>query len=169
MPKKFDKSVFIGRFKEESGEHLARLERDLLTLEKNLRDQKLLEEMMREAHTMKGSATMMGFKRIAGLAHAFEDALSKIKEGEVEPGDPHFELLLKVLDTIKALLEDKLAWEEKGVAYPYVANLEKKIDKMSGTTEKKSPSLRGRPTHSRRINSAPEVISAAKIASLRSQ
>lgn len=141
MPKKFDKSQFIGRFKEETNEHVSRLEKCLLALEKNPQDLKLIEEMMREAHTLKGSATMMGFKRIADLSHAFEDALAKINEGEVEPGDPHFELLLKVLDTIKPLLEDKLAWEDKGVAYPHVMNLEKQIEKMFRGGKAPTPTL----------------------------
>lgn len=136
MAKKFDKSVFIAQFKEETNEHLAYLEKDILSLEKNPKDTKLIEEMMREAHTLKGSSTMMGYKRIADLAHKFEDAVLQIKEAKIKPTDAHFELLFKVLDAIKPLLEDKLTWPDKGVAYPTVVEIEKKIDKMFGTTER---------------------------------
>jgi two-component system chemotaxis sensor kinase CheA len=121
--KRFDTSAFISRFKEETNEHLVELEKDLLRLERNTRDHQLLDDMMREAHTLKGSATMMGYKRIAELAHAFEDALSQIKKGGVEPGDPHFELLLQVLDTMKPLMEDKLTWPESGVDQTHVEGL----------------------------------------------
>lgn len=38
MAKKFDKSVFIAQFKEETNEHLAKLEKDILSLEKNPKD-----------------------------------------------------------------------------------------------------------------------------------
>lgn len=100
MVKSFDKSAFIGQFKEETNEHLARLEKDILVLEKNPKDAKLIEDMMRVAHTLKGSSTMMGYKRIADLAHKFEDAISRIKEAKIEPRDSHFELLFKLLDTI---------------------------------------------------------------------
>jgi len=121
--KRFDKSAFISRFKEETNDHLAELEKNLLRLERNTRDHQLLDDMMREAHTLKGSATMMGYKRIAELAHVFEDALLQIKQGGIDPGDPHFELLLEVLDTMKPLMEDKLTWSESGVDQPHVEDL----------------------------------------------
>jgi len=100
----FDKSAFESRFREETTEHLARLEADLLELEKDAGNRKLLEDMMREAHTMKGAASMMGHGRIANLAHAIEDALSRIGKGEVEPDQRYFELLFKTLDSVKPLL-----------------------------------------------------------------
>lgn len=58
----FDKSKFVNQFKEETLEHLQNLNSGLLKLEKSPNDKPLLEEMMREAHTIKGSSTMMGLK-----------------------------------------------------------------------------------------------------------
>ena len=46
-------------FKTESAEHLARLDDGLLRLEKNCSDQAVLEEVFREAHSMKGAARML--------------------------------------------------------------------------------------------------------------
>lgn len=119
----FDKSKFIGQFKSETREHLQRLNGGLLKLEKNRADKPLLDEMMREAHTIKGSAAMMGFKRISDIAHGMETGLEKALKGQVELKKAHFDILFKCLDSIDPLLEDKIIWESKGMTRPYVDDL----------------------------------------------
>ena len=71
------------------------LNNGLLALEKNVKDKPLLESLMRTVHTLKGSAVIAGFKRIVELAHKLEDALSKIKEGNLKLKDKHFNLLFQ--------------------------------------------------------------------------
>ena len=78
----FDKSKFIGQYKEETREHLQNLNEGLLKLEKSPQDKGLLESMMREAHTIKGSSTMMGYKRIADVAHEMESGLQSALDGK---------------------------------------------------------------------------------------
>ncbi|MFA6320363.1 MAG: hybrid sensor histidine kinase/response regulator [Candidatus Omnitrophota bacterium] len=119
----FDRSKFIGQFKAETHEHLQNLTNGLLKLEKIPSDQKLLEAMMREAHTIKGSATMMGYNRIADIAHGMEDGLEKALKGKAALKKKHFDILLKCVDAIAPLLEDKITWEDKGVAKPYPDSL----------------------------------------------
>ena len=62
MEKKFDRSMFLGKFQEETREHLRVLNQDLLILENDSGNPKILEELEREVHTLKGSAKMMGYK-----------------------------------------------------------------------------------------------------------
>jgi two-component system chemotaxis sensor kinase CheA len=119
----FDKSKFIGQYKEETREHLQNLNEGLLKLEKDPQSKSLLESMMREAHTIKGSSAMMGYKRIADIAHEMESGLQDALHGKIVLQKAHFDILFKGLDSIAPLLEDKLTWEGKGVARPYVEKL----------------------------------------------
>ncbi|HNV86902.1 MAG TPA: chemotaxis protein CheW, partial [Candidatus Omnitrophota bacterium] len=119
----FDKSKFIEHFKTETREHIQKLSQGLLKLEKNPDDKGFLESLMREAHTIKGSASMMGYRRISEIAHGMESGLQRALEEKIRMGKAHFDVLFKCLDAIEPLLEDKLTWEEKGVARPYVEEL----------------------------------------------
>ena len=131
----FDKSKFIAQFKSETHEHIQKLNEGLLKLEKNVQDKALLEVMMRESHSIKGSAAMMGYKRISDIAHCMESGLQKALEGAMILGKDHFDALFKAVDSIPPLLEDKLTWESKGIARPYVDNLCEELTSvfLSGT------------------------------------
>lgn len=124
----FDKSQFLDGFKIEVREHLQQISEGLLKLEKNPNDRGLLEFLMREAHTIKGAARMMGYKRISEVASKMEDVFEGAMHGDVELTKNHFDLLLKCIDTIEPLLSDKVTWNSKGINFPYVENICKQID-----------------------------------------
>ena len=69
-------------FKIASEEHLQKLDAGLLYLEKHPNDQATLEELMREAHSLKGDANMLGVKDIGTLAHQLEHILTQVKRQE---------------------------------------------------------------------------------------
>jgi len=64
-----DKSEFIAVFVSEAQERLTELNQAFLKLEKDSRNEKLLGELFRVAHTLKGSAMMMGYHQISDLSH----------------------------------------------------------------------------------------------------
>jgi len=68
-------------FKIESEERLQHLDDGLLRLEKTPSDQPLLEDVFREAHSLKGAARMLGLTEIQNLAHQLEDALGAARKG----------------------------------------------------------------------------------------
>ena len=68
-------------FKDESAEHLARLDDNLLRLEKTPTDAALLEEAFRESHSLKGAARMLGLTRIEATAHDLESILNAARKG----------------------------------------------------------------------------------------
>ena len=94
----FDKSKFITQFKSETREHIQKLNEGLLKLEKDAQNKILLEVMMREAHTIKGSAAMMGYKRISDIAHCMESGLQKALDGAIVLEKSHFDALFKAID-----------------------------------------------------------------------
>ena len=125
---RFDKRKFIAQFKAETEEHVQKINDRLLQLEKRPGDQSLLETLMREAHTIKGSSAMIGYKRIADVAHVMEDGLEKALEGKVKLEKAHFDVLFKCADAIPLLIEDKVTWKDTGVNSPFVVELCKEIE-----------------------------------------
>jgi two-component system chemotaxis sensor kinase CheA len=71
-------------FRTASEEHLEKLDEGLLQLEQNPHDTSGLAEMMREAHSLKGDANMLGVKDVGTLAHQLEHILGNLKRGEIE-------------------------------------------------------------------------------------
>ncbi|HET7831807.1 MAG TPA: hybrid sensor histidine kinase/response regulator [Gallionella sp.] len=69
-------------FKIESQERLQHLDDGLLRLEQTPADQGLLEELFREAHSLKGAARMLGLTDIQTMAHQLEDAFGAARKGE---------------------------------------------------------------------------------------
>ncbi|MDD5432521.1 MAG: hybrid sensor histidine kinase/response regulator [Candidatus Omnitrophica bacterium] len=160
----FDKSKFIEGFKVETREHLQALSLGLLKLEKAPQNHELLNSMMREAHTIKGSATMMGYKRIADLGHEMESGLEKALNKEIKLEKKHIDILLKCLDAIEGFLEDKVTWEEKGIERPFAEELCRQVkEEFSEKHEKKTHKSKDGIIHEE-IIAAPVLTEEPKVA-----
>jgi two-component system chemotaxis sensor kinase CheA len=119
----FDKSKFIDQFKTETRERIQILSLGLLKLEKTPSDRELLNSMMREAHSIKGGAGMMGYKRIADITHKMEDGLQRALNGELSLTKTSFEMLFKCLDALEPLLQDKVTWNDSGINRDFTEDL----------------------------------------------
>ena len=80
-----DRSLLLRSFRDESEELLAALERLALDLEEQPANRALIEEMFRCAHTLKGSASCVGFERVTAVAHDLESAFEAVTAGR-RPG-----------------------------------------------------------------------------------
>ncbi len=96
-------------FKAESEEHLQKLNSALLQLEKEPGRSDLLEEIFREAHSLKGSARMIGFETVEKIAHGLEDIFSLVRKGEMKLHTGAFDAIFSALDAINRLTEKWLA------------------------------------------------------------
>jgi len=105
MENKIDLSQFRGNFIQEAKERLARMNSGLVYLEKNPGDQRLEADLLREAHTLKGAAKMMGFAKISDLSHRFEEALSRRKERKIVSNRDLTDALFVSLDTLSVLVD----------------------------------------------------------------
>lgn len=70
-------------FRIESAEHLQKLDAGLLSLEKTPHDPLMIQEVFREAHSLKGAARMLGLIDIQGLANGVEDMLGEARSGKL--------------------------------------------------------------------------------------
>jgi len=95
---------FLETFRAEAEEHLRNLNEGLLELESSPGSDDLVKKLFREAHTLKGSAGMMGFTSIRDLAHHAEDILSAVQKGQTALTKEVADLLLESLDRIEELL-----------------------------------------------------------------
>jgi two-component system chemotaxis sensor kinase CheA len=72
-------------FREESTTRLDQMDAALLAMESGNADAETIDSLFRNAHTIKGSAGMLGFEDIRSLGHAVEDILSSVRETGVFP------------------------------------------------------------------------------------
>ena len=103
----FDESI-VEEFVIEAKEHLERVERDLLSLEKNkdALNYDKINEIFRGIHTIKGASGFLGFIKIGELSHIMETLLSMIRAKEIIPQAKHFDSLLKGIDLLKTMIDD---------------------------------------------------------------
>jgi len=95
-------------FIEESLEHLADIENDLLAIEEGGADidVELVNKVFRAAHSIKGGAGFMGLTVIQDLAHAAENVLGLIRSCKLVPNPDIVNVLLLAADELQHLIED---------------------------------------------------------------
>ncbi len=101
----FDKSGIIEFFLIEAGDHLQNLNRGLLSLEKKPSDSALIDELFRAAHTLKGSAAMMGYNGVSDVAHKAEDMLSQFRSGTIPISKETLNFLFDSVDAVKLMVD----------------------------------------------------------------
>jgi two-component system chemotaxis sensor kinase CheA len=103
---------YVEIFCREAEEHLASLQSGLLVLEKNPGRTGLLHELLRNAHTLKGSARMVGLSEISAITHTMEEQLKAMEQGSRAVDAAAIDLLLKGADAV-ALITSALSKGEK--------------------------------------------------------
>lgn len=96
-----DMNQYLEIFIEESQEHLQNLNQSLLGLETNPSDIKLLNEIFRVAHTLKGMAGTMGFSKITSLTHQMENVLDAIRNSKINVNSNIIDVLFECLDYLE--------------------------------------------------------------------
>lgn len=107
-------------FKTASVEHLQNLEAGIMHLEKHPTDRARLEEVLREAHTLKGDARMLGVRDVETLTHQIEEILSAFKRDKSILAGDKCDRLYQGLDAIRQLVQEATGGESAGVNVFYV-------------------------------------------------
>jgi two-component system, chemotaxis family, sensor kinase CheA len=108
MPIQNDETLQM--YLEESFEHLANIESDLLAIESDGAEinEDLVNKVYRAAHSIKGGAGFMGLTNIKNLTHEMENILGKIRSRDIVPEPDIINVLLRASDALKALMNDVL-------------------------------------------------------------
>jgi two-component system chemotaxis sensor kinase CheA len=94
----------LSEFLTETNENISVLDVELVKLEQNPNDPELLGNIFRLVHTIKGTCGFLGLPRLETLAHASENVLGKIRDGELMVTPAAVTLILESLDGIKSIL-----------------------------------------------------------------
>lgn len=95
----------VGEFIEESYVLLDEVSEDILVLEAR-HDDEIVNRVYRVFHSIKGNASMLGFKNLSVFAHKAEDLLSLVRTRQVKVDKPVANLLLNVVDTLILIIDD---------------------------------------------------------------
>ncbi|TLM67645.1 MAG: response regulator [Deltaproteobacteria bacterium] len=98
------KNKYVEIFAREAEEHLHLLRQCLLAMEKEGLGAGQLNQLLRSAHTLKGSAKMVDLLELSNVAHRMEDLFKELESGQRELTPAVIDLLLVATDAIEALL-----------------------------------------------------------------
>ncbi|MBF0331261.1 MAG: Hpt domain-containing protein [Candidatus Omnitrophica bacterium] len=115
-----DVMEMLPEFLQESEEHLQVLNEKMLDAEKAIKagaqmDAKELNTMFRSAHTIKGTASFIGLKKVVGLTHKAETLLQKLRDGEMQLTAAAVEALFASFDKLNSLLKVLRETKTEGV------------------------------------------------------
>ena len=98
-----DISQYLEIFLDESKEHLQNLNEQILILEKEPENTDTINEIFRAAHSLKGMAGTMGFKRMQRLTHDMENVFSEVRNGKLKVTAGMVDVLFQCLDANDAV------------------------------------------------------------------
>jgi len=97
---------YMDMFLDESHEHLQSLNDGLLGLEDNAEDLSILNEIFRNAHTLKGMSATMGYNKIAELTHEMEDVLDMLRKEQLKVSGDIIDTLFKCIDSLEQMINN---------------------------------------------------------------
>ena len=109
-----DVSQYLEIFIDESSEHLQSLSDCIMNLEKEPDNKSTINEVFRAAHSLKGMAGTMGFKRMQHLTHDMENVFQEVRSGKISVDSSMIDLLFKCLDALDQYLENVKSSSDEG-------------------------------------------------------
>ncbi len=109
-----DVSQYLEIFIDETKEHLQNLSQQLMVLEEEPGNADTINEIFRAAHSLKGMAGTMGYKRMQSLTHIMENVLSEIRNGKMTVNAELVDVLFQCLDALEAYLESITQTQDEG-------------------------------------------------------
>jgi two-component system chemotaxis sensor kinase CheA len=94
----------LDEFLLEAQEIFDQLDLDFVALEQNPDDKKLVGNIFRAMHTLKGSSGFFAFHRLEKVAHAGESLLSKIRDGALALNEEITDALLGTSDRLREIV-----------------------------------------------------------------
>ena len=109
-----DVSQYLEIFIDESEEHLQTLSDCIMVLEKEPDNKDTINEVFRAAHSLKGMAGTMGFKRMQHLTHDMENVFQEVRSDRVKVTSGMIDLLFKCLDALEGYLDNIKGTSDEG-------------------------------------------------------
>jgi two-component system chemotaxis sensor kinase CheA len=122
----------LREFVTETNESLDVVDVELVRFEQDPNNAKILDNIFRLVHTIKGTCGFLGLPRLEALAHAAETLMGKFRDGAPASSEA-VTLILATIDRIKIILEslENDQREPEGVDDDLITSLEGMIDRIS--------------------------------------
>ena len=109
-----DVSQYLEIFIDETKEHLQTLSDQLMILEQEPENTDTINEIFRAAHSLKGMAGTMGYKRMQRLTHDMENVFQEIRSGNMKVKPELVDVLFRGLDALDAYLNNIVNTADEG-------------------------------------------------------
>jgi len=109
-----DVSQYLEIFIDETKEHLQSLNTSILDLEQDPTSMDTVNEIFRAAHSLKGMAGTMGFKRMQALTHDMENVFSEVRNGTFAVNAEIIDVLFQCLDALDEYLNNIQSTADEG-------------------------------------------------------
>lgn len=109
-----DVSQYLEIFIDETREHIQNLSDHIMVLEQEPENADTINEIFRAAHSLKGMAGTMGYKRMQHLTHMMENVFSEVRNGTVKVTSSMVDVLFQCLDAVEAYLDEIVNTTEEG-------------------------------------------------------
>lgn len=100
-----------------STEHLNSLEMGLLELEKTPNNEILINQLFRDAHSLKGDSRITGVIGVEMLSHTMEEILGRVKKQQMSLTAAMCDRLYQLVDAMTKLVHEAVTDEPSGVNY----------------------------------------------------
>ncbi len=141
----FNREEFISYFRDEAEELLQQIDADLLKLEEFVQtgesDPEIVNSLFRALHTVKGSAGMLGFTDVQGLAHKLENLCDLLRKDRMPLSESVLEILFSGRDLLTELVEAAISDQPSPTGVQeYIG----KLDKFTSIYEQTAQVIEGR-------------------------
>lgn len=132
-----DVSQYLEIFLDETKEHLQNLNTQILDLEADSENMDTINEIFRAAHSLKGMAGTMGYKRMQNLTHDMENVFSEVRNGNIKVQPEMIDVLFQCLDALEEYTNNIQQTADEGTNdnEPLIKMLNDILNKESGKKE----------------------------------
>ena len=122
----------LREFVTETNESLDVVDVELVRFEQDPNNAKILDNVFRLVHTIKGTCGFLGLPRLEALAHAAETLMGKFRDG-VPATNEAVTLILATIDRIKEILEslEREQREPEGTDDDLISDLERMVERVA--------------------------------------
>ncbi|MBF0368159.1 MAG: hybrid sensor histidine kinase/response regulator [Magnetococcales bacterium] len=152
------KEELISVFRMELGQQIDAIADCLMKLERELPDpdrKKLLEDIFRAAHNVKGASRGIGLEQVADLAHRLESLFTVLKRASLAPSGEMADLILETLDFMKETFEGFVLGQEASAGKVQALG-----DRIHGLTQSIQPGGKPLPATTRSTPALPPELMA---------
>ena len=114
MEDTMDVSQYLEIFLDETNEHITNLNTRIMELESDPENMDTINEIFRAAHSLKGMAGTMGFKRMQNLTHDMENVFSEVRNGVIKVNSEIIDVLFQCLDALEEYKDNIQGSAEEG-------------------------------------------------------